>query len=52
MEVQREIIEDERLCSCGDCRYCDAYDSSDYDYEGENFTCTICNGGGCIRCEE
>lgn len=24
---------DERLCDCGDCRYCDAYLSSEYDFD-------------------
>ena len=43
---------DERLCNCGDCRYCNAYLSSEDDYEGEGFTCSTCNGGGCTRCEE
>ncbi len=48
-ENKRE--ESERLCDCGDCRYCDAVDSSEYDYEGEDFACSRCNGAGCTRCE-
>ena len=43
---------EEPLCDCGQCRYCDAYGSSEYDYEGENYDCTACNGGGCMNCED
>lgn len=39
---------EERLCDCGDCRYCNAFLSSEDDYEG----CSTCGGGGCMRCEE
>jgi hypothetical protein len=42
---------DERICDCGDCRYCNAYDSSDYDYENEEYICVRCNGAGCAYCE-
>lgn len=45
-------MDEERLCDCGECKYCNAHDSSDYDYEGEGFECSICNGAGCMRCEE
>lgn len=48
MELQFEPV-DERLCDCGDCRYCDAFLSSEDDYQG---TCTRCNGAGCTKCEE
>ena len=43
---------EERLCECGECRYCDAYLLSEYDLEGEGFVCSACNGGGCFYCEE
>lgn len=45
-------VEDERLCDCGECRYCKAHDSSEYDYETEDYLCTRCNGAGCTKCEE
>ena len=52
IEVQMDEHEnDERACECGNCRYCDAYLSSEYDYEGDDYVCTTCNGGGCTRCE-
>ncbi len=39
---------DERLCDCGKCRYCEAYLMSDDDSGGP---CTRCNGAGCGKCE-
>lgn len=45
-------MDDERLCHCGKCRYCIAHDSSDYDYETEEYVCIRCNGAGCSKCEE
>ena len=39
-------VNEERLCDCGNCRYCDAYLSSDYDYDE-----CVCGGCGCIKCE-
>jgi hypothetical protein len=39
---------EERLCDCGNCRYCNAYLSSEYDYDEP---CS-CNGAGCTKCEE
>lgn len=50
--MSEENENEERLCDCGDCRYCDAYLSSEYDYEGEGFLCSVCNGGGCHNCED
>lgn len=44
--------EEERLCNCGKCKYCKAHDSSEYDYEGEDYACTRCNGAGCTKCED
>jgi hypothetical protein len=44
-------MDDERLCDCGSCRYCDAFLSSEYDYD-EGYECRACNGGGCHRCED
>jgi len=41
----------------GGCRYCGDIDCtgscalSDYDFEGDDFVCSTCNGGGCMRCE-
>ncbi len=43
---------DERLCTCGKCRYCDAYLASDDDYETDDYECSTCNGGGCTKCED
>lgn len=40
----------ERLCDCGECRYCIAHDSSEYDYD--DHTCYRCGGAGCTRCED
>ena len=50
----KELIMDqeERLCDCGNCRYCDAHASSDHDYETEDYVCSRCNGAGCTKCEE
>lgn len=42
---------EDRVCHCGDCRYCDAFLSSDYDYETDEYLCSTCNGAGCARCE-
>ena len=42
-------MNEERLCDCGECKYCNAHDSSEYDYD---HACTRCNGAGCTRCEE
>ena len=44
-------MNEERLCDCGECKYCKTYDSSEYDYE-DGYVCSSCNGAGCIRCEE
>lgn len=42
---------DERLCECGECKYCKAFLSSDYDTDKD--VCWSCKGnGGCIICEE
>ena len=43
---------DERLCYCGNCRYCNAFLSSEDDYSGDDYLCTRCNGAGCTKCEE
>lgn len=43
---------DERLCDCGNCRYCNAYLSSEDDYPDSEYGCSVCGGGGCHRCEE
>lgn len=40
---------DERLCDCGNCKYCDAYSSSEHD---DDDVCSRCNGAGCTKCEE
>lgn len=45
-------MDDERLCDCGECKYCIAYLSSEHDYETDEYVCRVCNGGGCMRCEE
>ena len=45
-------MDDERLCDCGECKYCTAYLSSEHDYETDEYVCRVCNGGGCMRCEE
>lgn len=42
-------MDDERLCDCGDCRHCNAYLSSDFDYDDAG--CLICVGAGCPKCE-
>lgn len=39
---------DERLCTCGKCRYCRAFSVSDYDTDAP---CSMCGGGGCACCE-
>lgn len=44
--------DDERLCDCGNCKYCNAYLSSDDDYKTDEYECSRCNGGGCTSCEE
>lgn len=44
--------EEESLCDCGSCRYCKAHNSSDYDYETDDYDCSYCNGAGCVHCEE
>lgn len=44
-------MSEERLCDCGECRYCNAHDSSEYDYEDDH-VCSRCNGAGCARCEQ
>ena len=44
--------DNERDCYCNNCKYCKAYLSSDNDYESNEYVCPVCNGGGCIRCEE
>ncbi len=43
---------DERICDCNDCKYCDVYRKSDYDYETSDYLCSRCNGAGCTVCEE
>ena len=43
-------MNEETLCDCGECKYCNAHDSSEYDYD--DHACTRCNGAGCTRCEE
>ena len=45
------MIDDERLCDCGSCKYCKAILSSDDDYI-DGYDCTTCNGAGCMRCED
>lgn len=42
---------EERLCHCGNCRYCDAYLSSEDDSKFDD-PCRTCGGAGCVRCEE
>jgi hypothetical protein len=43
---------DELLCDCGNCKYCDAIQLSDDDYATDDYVCTRCNGAGCTKCEE
>jgi hypothetical protein len=43
---------EERLCDCGDCKYCDAFLSSEDDYQTKDYICSRCNGAGCTKCEE
>ena len=50
--MDNRIDNDEMLCDCGDCRYCNVYLASDDDYEGDNYVCSRCDGGGCTKCEE
>ena len=45
-------MNEEILCDCRECKYCNAHHSSEYDYETEEYSCTRCNGAGCVRCEE
>jgi len=45
-------MDDERACNCGDCRYCNAFLSSEDDYTGKDYDCITCGGGGCTRCED
>ena len=45
-------MEDERLCNCGNCKYCETFLSSDEDFETESYLCSRCNGAGCGSCEE
>ena len=52
MNFYKAHINDERACDCNDCTYCDTYIKGDDDYEGKDYLCSTCNGGGCIRCEE
>lgn len=40
-------MDEELLCDCGDCRYCNAHGMSDVDYD----SCWRCNGAGCGTCE-
>jgi len=42
---------EEQLCNCGECKYCKAFFSSEYDYETSEYVCTTCGGGGCLKCE-
>lgn len=50
MEFEKD--NDECLCDCGDCRYCNAYNTTDYDYqEDSGYACTRCGGAGCLKCE-
>jgi len=51
MKASREQHE-ERSCDCGDCKYCNAYLSSDHDYETDEYVCSSCNGAGCGKCED
>ena len=44
--------QEERLCSCGNCRYCDTWSKGDDDYRTSEYLCETCNGGGCTKCEE
>lgn len=44
-------MEEERLCDCGECKYCEVFLSSDYDYDSDDYVCQSCGGGGCVRCE-
>lgn len=48
-------MDDERLCDCNDCndcKWCKAFLSGDDDYEGPDYLCSRCNGGGCTKCED
>ena len=45
-------MNEERMCDCGECKYCNAHGSSEYDYETGEYDCTRCNGAGCTKCEE
>lgn len=45
-------MDDEKLCDCGNCKYCKAHNSSDYDYETAEYECVRCNGAGCTKCED
>ena len=47
-----EPKDDEPLCNCGECKYCIAISSSEYDYEGSEYVCIRCNGAGCTKCED
>lgn len=43
---------EEPLCDCGSCKWCKAHLSSDHDYETDDYVCSTCNGGGCMKCED
>ena len=43
---------EERLCDCGECKYCDAFLASEDDYRTEEYLCYLCNGAGCTKCEK
>ena len=43
--------EEEKLCDCGNCKYCKVLLESDHDYNGDEYICSACNGAGCNKCE-